>query len=164
MQSRLSRGPTARIFEWLLLRMLRYRWETLFEVEVFTSVPRGTCPASAEVEGWLCSWESQMDQLEGMKTGETLSSSFPFRSSARSLRSEARSSPRRKGLTLRLSFSEEGDREDIDELSLNGEWGVELAQLSREKKGGTDRVFPTATSTFRGVWRAYDLVVRSRYC
>ncbi len=62
----------------------------LFEEGVFTSVPRSTCPASAEVERWLCSWESQMDQMEGMKTGEPLSSSFPFRSSAHSLRSEAR--------------------------------------------------------------------------
>ncbi len=29
------------------------------------------------------------------------------------------SSPRRKGSTLRLSFSEEGEREDVDELSQN---------------------------------------------
>ncbi len=55
--------------------------KTLFEEGVFISVPCGTCPASAEVERWLCSWESQMDQIEGMKMGETLSSSFPFRSS-----------------------------------------------------------------------------------
>jgi len=57
--------------------------KTLFEEGVFISVPCGTCPASAEVERWLCSWESQMDQIEGMKMGETLSSSFPFRSSVR---------------------------------------------------------------------------------
>ncbi len=29
------------------------------------------------------------------------------------------SSPQRKGSTLRLSFSEEGDREDVDEFSQN---------------------------------------------
>ncbi len=57
----------------------------------------------------LHSCESQMDQVQGMKTGEPLSSSFPIRSSARSLASEARpeiSSPRREGSTLRLSSSE----------------------------------------------------------
>ncbi len=80
MQSRLSRESTARIFEWLPQRMLCSRGETLFEEAVFTSVPRGAGPASSEVERWLCSWESQMDQMEGMKTGETLSS-FPLRSS-----------------------------------------------------------------------------------
>ncbi len=70
--------------------MLRSRGKTLFEEGEVTSVTCGTCPASAEVERWLCSWESQMDQMEGMKTGETLSSPFPFRSNAHSLRSEAR--------------------------------------------------------------------------
>ncbi len=63
-----------------------------------------------------------MDQMEGIKTDEPLSSFFPIRSSARFLRSEAPprgSSPQRKGSTLRLSFSEEGDREDVDEFSQN---------------------------------------------
>ncbi len=44
----------------------------------------------------------------------------PIRSSARSLGSEARPTvllPRRKGLTLCLSSSEEVDVEDVDELS-----------------------------------------------
>ncbi len=59
---------------------------------------------------WLCSWESQVDQMEGMKTGEPLSSSFPS-SPPRD------SSPRRKGSTLRLSSSEEVDVEVVDELS-----------------------------------------------
>ncbi len=87
--------------EWLPLRTLHSR-KTLFEEGVFTSVSRGTSTASAEAEQWLCSWESQMDQMEGLKTGKPLSSSFPIRSSllnvnvnvrssARSLRSEARS-------------------------------------------------------------------------
>ncbi len=59
-----------------------------------------------------------MDQMEGMKTGEPLSSSFPIRSGTRSLEARPRgSSPRRKGSTIRLSSSEEGDREDVDELS-----------------------------------------------
>ncbi len=55
-----------------------------------------------------------MDQMEGMNTGEPLSSSFPIRSSARSLGLEARlavSFPRRKDSTLCLSSSEEGDGE-----------------------------------------------------
>ncbi len=63
--------------------------------------------------------ESQMDQVEGMKTGEPLSSPFPIRSNARSLGLEARpavSSPWRKGLTLHLSSSEEVDMEDVNEL------------------------------------------------
>ncbi len=51
-----------------------------------------------------------MDQVEGTKTGDPLSSPFPIRSSARSLGSEARptvSNNRREGLTLHLSSSEE---------------------------------------------------------
>ncbi len=77
------------VSEWLPLRTLRSQ-KTLFEEGVFTSIPCGAGPASAEAERRLCSWESQMDQIEGMKTGEPLSSSFPIRSSACSLRSEAR--------------------------------------------------------------------------
>ncbi len=60
-----------------------------------------------------------MDQVEGTKTDEPLSSPFPIRSNARSMGSEARpvvSSPRREGSTLRLSSSEEVDVEDVDEL------------------------------------------------
>ncbi len=60
------------------------------------------------------------DGLDGkIKKGDPLSSSFPIRSSARFLRSEARpmASPQRKGSTLRLSFSEEEDREYVDEFS-----------------------------------------------
>ncbi len=66
------------------LRML-HSPKALFEEGDFTSVPRGAGPAFAEAEQWLRPWESQMDQVEGMKTGESLSSSFPIRSSARSL-------------------------------------------------------------------------------
>ncbi len=73
--------------------MLRLR-NTLFEEGVFTSVPRGTGSASGEAERWLCSWESQMDPMEGMKMGEPLSSSFPIRFSAYSLRLEARPADR----------------------------------------------------------------------
>ncbi len=36
-----------------------------------------------------------------------------------SLKIYSGSSPQRKGSTLRLSFSEEGDREDVDEFSQN---------------------------------------------
>ncbi len=62
-----------------------------------------------------------MDHMEGMKTGEPLSSSFPIRSSARSLGSEAHptvSPLGRKGSMLRLSSSE-GDVADVNELSQN---------------------------------------------
>ncbi len=89
--------------------------EAFFEEGAFTCVPRSAGPAFAEAEWWLRSWESQMDQVEGMKTGEPLSSPFPIRSNARSLGSEAGpavSSPRRECSTLRLSSSEE----DFDEL------------------------------------------------
>ncbi len=94
--------------------------KALYEEGDFTGVPRGASPAFAEAEQRLHPWESQMDQVEGMKTGESPSSSFPIRSSARSLGSEARpvvSSPRREGSMLRLSSSEEVDVEDVDELS-----------------------------------------------
>ncbi len=72
-----------------------------------------------KAERWLRSWESQMDQVEGTKTGESLSSSFLIRSNARSRGSEARPavpSPRREGSTLRLPSSVEVDVEDVDEL------------------------------------------------
>ncbi len=61
-----------------------------------------------------------MDQMEGMKTGEPLSSSFPIIYNAHSLGSEARPTDYsicRKGSMLRLSSSEEVDVEDVDELS-----------------------------------------------
>ncbi len=41
--------------------------KALFEEGDFTSVPRDAGPAFAEAEQWLRSWESQMDQVEGMK-------------------------------------------------------------------------------------------------
>ncbi len=80
---------------------------------------------------WLCSWESQVDQMEGMKTGEPLSSSFPS-SPPRD------SSPRRKGSTLRLSSSEEVDVEVADELSQSlmfAQAYCEWALSPLEKKG-----------------------------
>ncbi len=60
---------------------------------------------------------SQLDLVEGMETGESLSSSSPARSTARSLGSEARSavsSPRGVGSALLLSTSEEVDVESVD--------------------------------------------------
>ncbi len=75
--------------------------------------------AENKAERWLRSLESQMDQVVGTKTGESLSSSFPIRSNARSRGSEARPavpSPRREGSTLCLPSSEEVDVEDVDEL------------------------------------------------
>ncbi len=55
MQSRLSRGPTARIVKVASTVYASLPAKTLFEEGVFTSVPHGTCPASAEAEQWLCS-------------------------------------------------------------------------------------------------------------
>ncbi len=75
--------------ERLSLRML-YSWRALFEEGGFTSIPRGAGPAFAEVERLLCSWESQMDQVGGIETGEPLSSSFPTRSSAHQIGSPPR--------------------------------------------------------------------------
>ncbi len=97
--------------ERLPLRMLRSR-KALFKEGAFTSVSHGAAPAFAKAE---CSWESQMHQMEGMKMGEPLYTSFLIRSSARSLGLEARpavSSLWRKGSALRLSSSEEVDVED----------------------------------------------------
>ncbi len=88
--------------ERLPLRTLR-SLKALFEEGAFTSVPPGAGPAFAKAKWWLRSWESQMDQVEGMKTGEPRSSSFPIRSSA---------SPRREA-----SSEEEVDVEDVNELS-----------------------------------------------
>ncbi len=119
MQSRLSRGPTARIISGIHCVCFAPGGGKLSLRREFSQRPRSTCHAAAEAEQWLC---SQMDQMEGIKTGDRLSSSFTIRSSTRFLRSEARPAvlpPQRKGSTLRLSFSEEGDREDVDEFSQN---------------------------------------------
>ncbi|KAI2657205.1 hypothetical protein H4Q32_021306 [Labeo rohita] len=53
--------------ERLPLRALRSR-KALFKEGAFTSVPRGSGPASAEAERRLHSWGSQLDLLEGMET------------------------------------------------------------------------------------------------
>ncbi len=111
-----ARATLCPLYEHLSLHML-YSWRALFEEGAFTSVPCGPSPAFAEAEQRLCLLESQMDQVGGMEMGEPLSSSFPTRSSAHSLGSEACpavSSPRREGSTLCLSSSEEVD---VDELS-----------------------------------------------
>ncbi len=73
--------------ERLLLRTLHSR-RALFEEGAFTSFPRSAGPASAEASGGCISGgRSWM----GMETGESLYSYSPARSTARSLRSEARS-------------------------------------------------------------------------
>ncbi len=85
-----SRGPTARIMSGFHCVCFAPGGKTLFEEGVFTSVPRST----------LLSHQIQRPLSE-------------FGSPPRV------SSPQRKGSTLRLSFSEEGDREDVDEFSQN---------------------------------------------
>ncbi len=89
MHSRLSMGPTARIVSGFHCVCFACGIPSLRR-EYSSSVPRGTGSASGKAERWLCSWESQMDPMEGMKMGEPLSSSFPIRFSAYSLRLEAR--------------------------------------------------------------------------
>ncbi|KAL0173474.1 hypothetical protein M9458_029442, partial [Cirrhinus mrigala] len=95
-------------------------WKALFEEGAFTSVPRGSGPASAEAERRLHLWGSQLDLVEGMETGDPLSPASPTRSAAHSQGSEARSavsSPRGTGSTLHLSSSEEVDVETVEEVS-----------------------------------------------
>ncbi len=55
---------------------VRFTPRRLFEEGAFPGVPRGAGSTVAEAERRLGSWESQMDQVEGMKTVEPLSSSF----------------------------------------------------------------------------------------
>ncbi len=89
MQKRLSR-PDCPHYEWLPLRMLRSRGGNSLWGGSFHQRPRST----------LLSHQIQRPLSE-------------FGSPPRV------SSPQRKGSTLRLSFSEEGDREDVDEFSQN---------------------------------------------
>ncbi|KAL0161741.1 hypothetical protein M9458_045466, partial [Cirrhinus mrigala] len=103
--------------ESLPLKVLRSR-KALFEEGAFASVPQGAGPASAEAERVLRSWGSQMDLLEGMETGDPLSSSLPGRSAAHSEGSEARAaatSSQGTGSSLHLSSSEGGDLESTAE-------------------------------------------------
>ena len=117
--------------EQLPLRTLRSR-RALFEVGAFSSIPRGAGPAFAEAERQLHSWGSQLDLVEGMQTGESLSSSSPARSSVRSLGSEARlgaTSPREADAALRLSASEEVDEESVDESPCQSPQYEELLEV-----------------------------------
>ncbi|KAL0201377.1 hypothetical protein M9458_004564, partial [Cirrhinus mrigala] len=119
--------------ERLSLRVLRSR-KALFKEGALTNVPRGSGPASTEVERQLHSWGSQLDWLEGMETGDPLSPSSPTRSTACSLGSEARSavsSPRGTGLTLRISSSEEIDVESADEVPHSPQYGELLEVVTR---------------------------------
>ncbi|KAL0155764.1 hypothetical protein M9458_050027, partial [Cirrhinus mrigala] len=104
----------------LPMRLLRSR-KDLFSAEgSFISVPRGSGPASAEAERRLHSWGSQLDLVEGMETGDPLSSASPTRSAARPSGSEARaavSSPRGSASTLPISSSEEVDVVSVDEAA-----------------------------------------------
>ncbi len=92
--------------------------KALFDAEeAFTSVSRGAGPAAAEAERRQHSWGSQVDLLERMETGESLSPSPPIRFSGRSPGSEARSavtSPRGTDSVLLLSSSEEGECESAE--------------------------------------------------
>ncbi|KAI2652819.1 Transposon Ty3-G Gag-Pol polyprotein [Labeo rohita] len=100
------------------LHTLRSR-KALFQLGAFSSVPRGSGPASAEAGRRLHSWGSQLDLAEGMETGNPLSPASPARSPARSLGAEARaadSSPRGTGSTLPISSSEEVDVESVGDV------------------------------------------------
>ncbi|KAL0164602.1 hypothetical protein M9458_040355, partial [Cirrhinus mrigala] len=100
------------------LHTLRSR-KALFHKGAFSSVPRGSGPASAEAGRRLHSWGSQLDLAEGMETGNPLSPASPARSLARPLGVEARaadSSPRGTGSTLPISSSEEVDVESVEDV------------------------------------------------
>ncbi|KAI2664009.1 Transposon Ty3-G Gag-Pol polyprotein [Labeo rohita] len=102
----------------LPMRLLRSR-KDLFSAEG-SFIPRGSGPASAEAERRLHSWGSQLDLVEGMETGDPLSSASPTRSAARPSGSEARaavSSPRGSASTLAISSSEEVDVVSVDEAA-----------------------------------------------
>ncbi|KAL0161370.1 hypothetical protein M9458_045095, partial [Cirrhinus mrigala] len=100
------------------LHTLRSR-KALFQLGAFSSVPRGSGPASAEAGRRLHSWGSQLDLAEGMETGNPLSPASPARSPACPLGAEARaadSSPRGTGSTLPISSSEEVDVESVEDV------------------------------------------------
>ncbi|KAI2666921.1 Transposon Ty3-I Gag-Pol polyprotein [Labeo rohita] len=132
--------------EHLPLRTLRSR-KALFEEGAFTSIPRGSGPASTEVEQQLHSWGSQLDLLEGMETGDPLSASSPGRSIARSAGSEARSvvsSPRGTGSTLRISSSEEVDMKSVEEAPQSLQY-EELLEVVTRVPAGAFHSFPIST-------------------
>ncbi|KAI2644940.1 Transposon Ty3-G Gag-Pol polyprotein [Labeo rohita] len=108
-QSRLSRGPTARIASCLAC-VLSAPGRLSLRREPSSAFLAGLAPQ-------LHSWGSQLDLLEGMETGEPLSPSSPGRSGARSQGSEARSAvPSTQGTasTLPISSSEEVESESVE--------------------------------------------------
>ncbi len=100
--------------ELLPMHLLHSR-KALFDAKgAFTSVSRGAGPTAAEAERRQHSWGSQVDLLEGMEMGESLSPSPPIRFGGRSPGSEACSavtSPRGTDSAFLLSSSEEGECE-----------------------------------------------------
>ncbi len=150
MQSRLSRGPTARI------------------VSGFHCI----CFAPGENSLWggsfLCSWESQMDQMEGMKTVEP--HLLPFPSDPVPALWNRKPAPwffpPEKGLDAppvffrggwlggcRWAFTKRNVCKSILWINIKQNKVIEKniseersshTQLSREKKGGADCVFPAA--------------------
>ncbi len=192
MQSRLSRGPTAHIV----------RASTAYALLPENSLWGGSffeerCSSRCRPH---CCWAGAVAVLVGMADGSDGGNedgrapifffSHQIQRPFSGIGSPPRgSSPRRKGSTLRLSSSEEGDGKDVDELSQSlmfaqtyceliktkyrkkclGSGAHTHSALSR-KKGGADRVFPHC-NTFRSrqarseeCVRACDLVLRSRYC
>ncbi len=98
--------------EWLPLHTRRSR-KVLFEEGVFTNVPRGAGPIYAEAV--------LLGIADGGKEDGRAPIVFLYHQIHRPLSGIGSllrgSSPQRKGSTLRLSSSEEGDVEDVDELS-----------------------------------------------
>ncbi|KAI2646068.1 Transposon Ty3-G Gag-Pol polyprotein [Labeo rohita] len=78
--------------------------KALFEEGAFTSVPRGSGPASAEAERRLHSWGSQLDLAEGMETDP-----LPVH--------RDRKLALRTGSPLHISSSEEVDVVSVDKVS-----------------------------------------------
>ncbi len=118
MQSRHSRGPTARIMSGNHCVCSSPGGKTLFEEGVFTSVL--AAPATLPLRrssGCARRW------IRWRELRRAILYLLPFPSDPAPLSNIGSpprgSSPQRKGSTLRLSFSEEGDREDVDEFSQN---------------------------------------------
>ncbi|KAI2663885.1 Transposon Ty3-G Gag-Pol polyprotein [Labeo rohita] len=90
------------------LHTLRSR-KALFQLGAFSSVPRGSGPASAEAGRRLHSWGSQLDLAEGMET-DPQPGLWVWKPALRIL------PPRGTGSTLPISSSEEVDVESVGDV------------------------------------------------
>ncbi len=117
--------------EHLPMHSLRSRKALFDDKGAFTSVSRGAGPAAAEAERHQHSWGSQVDLLERMETGGSLSPSPPIRFSGRS--------PRRK---------------PARRLLLHGERTQRFSYLPlRRVSARAPRLCPLCHPSMRSCWR-----------